>query len=376
MALPKVLVIDDELGVAKGRRNRQRENFCLTTGLRDVTGDAEVEELPDPVAEADFLRGQVEQSGHVENDLAGILDLMRARWRQSPRWSLLLLDLHFRTGKTVNGIPEGRTNDRIPEHYFGLKLLAEMGRDPMLKDLPTVVLSSMDRSRIEESLSELGAVDFRDKSLLTRVAMRELLEEHGLLEDDVIIGRSVAMLDCLRMARRRSKLGNDNVLVLGETGTGKELLARYIHRKSGRSGQYVPLFTQGVPETLIEDRLFGHVKGAYAGADKSTPGAAELANDGTLFIDEFGYIPMTVQTKLLRLLDKHTRESQRLGAAEAKRVDLLVVMATSQSEVLAEGRVRADLMFRAPCRRCHKNSTSPAETRRHSNSGHVFPPQI
>jgi DNA-binding NtrC family response regulator len=346
MVLPRILVIDDELGVVKGCRNRERENFCLTTGLRDVTGDADVEEIPDPVAEAEFLRGQVGQSGYVENDLLGTLDRMRARWRQSPRWSLLLLDLHFRTGTEVNGVPEGRAKDCNPEHYFGLRLLDEMRRDPLLKDLPVVVLSSMDRSRIEESLSEFGAIDFHDKSLLTREAMQELLEEHGLIEDDVIIGRSVAMLDCLRMARRRSKLGNDNVLVLGETGTGKELLARYIHSKSGRRGQYIPLFTQGVPETLIEDRLFGHIKGAFNRADKATPGAAELAHNGTLFIDEFGDIPMSIQTKLLRLLDKHIRESQRLGASEAKQLDLLVVMATSQPGLVAQERVRADLMFR------------------------------
>ena len=347
MALPRVLVIDDELGAATERRNRQRENFCLTTGLCDVTGDVAAEDVPGPIAEAEFVRGQTVQPGYVENDLQGALDFIRSRWQQAPRWSLVLLDMHFRTGRTVNGVPEGRADDRMPEYYFGLKLLEKIGDDTMLNDLPIVVLSSMDRNRIEKNLSELGAIDFRDKSLLTRESMRGLLEEHGLLEDNVIVGRSVTMLKCLRTARRRSKLGNDNVLVLGETGTGKELLARYIHRESGRKGQYVPLFTQGVPETLIEDRLFGHVKGAYAGADKSAPGAAELAHHGTLFIDEFGDMPMVVQTKLLRLLDKHIRESQRLGATEAKRLDLLVVMATSQSGLMTDGTMRADLMFRA-----------------------------
>lgn len=348
MALPLVLVIDDDLGGARGGRNRQREDFCLAAGLVDVTGDVAVEEVANPIAQAEFLRGQKQVAGRVENDLDGTLGYLREGWREAPRWALVLLDLHFRTGRaTESGTAEGRLEDRLPDDYFGLKLLERAGADSRLKDLPVVVLSSMDRDRIERHLSDLGALDFRDKSLLTRVTLSDLLEEHGLLEDELIVGRSLAMLRCLRSARRRSRLGNDNVLVLGETGTGKELLARYIHRTSGREGKYVPLFTQGVPETLIDDRLFGHVRGAYAGAEKASPGAAELAHHGTLFIDEFGDMPVAVQAKLLRLLDKNIRESQRLGASEPKRLDVLVVMATAQSSLMTDGTMRRDLMYRA-----------------------------
>ena len=114
---------------------------------------------------------------------------------------------------------------------------------------------------------------------------------------------------------QRAKIGeNDNILLLGESGAGKELLARYIHDNSPRRSQpYVTVYTQGVPETLVDDRLFGHEKGAYSGAIASQAGAAKEADQGTLFIDEFGDLPASIQSKLLRLLDKSTRESQRDG---------------------------------------------------------------
>ena len=115
-----------------------------------------------------------------------------------------------------------------------------------------------------------------------------------------------------------------------------------------KTGQYVPFFPQGVPETLIEDRLFGHQRGAFTDAKTDQPGAAELADNGTLFIDEFGDIPATVQAKFLRLLDKNIRETQRLGEPKARALgNLQIIMATEREEVLYGRDFRKALLARA-----------------------------
>ena len=345
-ALPRVLMIDDIYGAGRKERNRDRENFCFRSGILDITGDIQAEKLKSPVAEGIFYSGQVFDGEKIENDLAGIMDVVRQNFLTEQRLSLLLLDLHFKTGILRNGKPVGRDTDRDPRYYFGLEILKAIRNDPNLNDLPVVILSSMERNEIEMVFSGLSAF-FCDKSQIDRNHMQELLNEHALIEDDAIIGCSLPLLKCLREARKRAGYGNDNILVVGESGTGKELLANYIYRSSKRTGAYVPLFTQGVPDTLIENLIFGHDKGAFAGASDSKPGAAEQADKGTLFIDEFGDIPPSIQTKLLRLLDPNIREVQRLGAAKPKKLDLQVVMATSWLKVLNKGEeFRDDLLYR------------------------------
>lgn len=344
--LPRILVIDDAYGAARQGRNRDRRNFCFRAGLQDVTGDLQAEKIQHPVAEAVFHSGQRMVNGRIENDPEAVLKAVRAGLVAAPRWALVLLDLHFKTGNMTQGEVAGRDADRDPQQYFGLELLRAIRNEEVLAGLPVVILSAMSRQEIEARFSELGAADFQDKSTLSPERLAELLFEHGLLEDDRLIGSSISFLRCLREARRRSIRGDDNILVLGETGTGKELLANYIHRQSGRKGPYVPLFTQGVPETLVEDRLFGHEKGAFAGATQAVAGAAEQADGGTLFIDEFGDIPAAVQGKMLRLLDRNTREVQRIGATQAKRLDLQVVMATNDVETLRSDAFRRDLTQR------------------------------
>jgi len=345
--LPRILVIDDLFGTSVHGENRDREAFCFRLGLQDVTGDLTPESIQQPLAEAVFVSGQRIANKAVENDLDGALDKARKGAESFPRWALILLDMHFKTGDLVDGVPKGRDSDFDPSRYFGLTIQRELRRDPLLNKFPVVILSSMNRSDIEQQFSDFGASDFKDKSALSRKDLAELLDDYALLEDDVFAGRSLPLQQCLLLARRRAKFGNDNIVILGETGTGKEWLAAYVHRKSGRSGHYVPLFTQGVPETLVEDRLFGHEKGAFAGATQPAPGAAETAVKGTLFIDEFGDIPIGVQAKLLRLLDKNIREVQRLGSQQAKKLDLQVIMASNRLDLFEADDFRKDLLFRA-----------------------------
>lgn len=360
LSLPRILVVDDAYGRVRDGRSREREDFCVRTALHDISGDAEVESVTSPIAEAVFLSGQAERGSEVENDLEGTLEQIRSGWRGWPRWSLLLLDLHFKTGTIgPDGAPVGRPEDREPSRYFGLQLLHRIWESENLRDLPVVILSAQPREEVERIFARGGAFGFSDRNALDRSGLAQLLRDHGLVDDHFwpagprparIIGHALPLLKALREARRRATQGNDNMLVLGETGTGKELLAGYVHRWSGRKGPLVTLFTQGAPVTLIEDRLFGHEKGAFTGASSARPGLAEEAHAGTLFIDEFGDIPAAIQDRLLRLLDKNVRETQRLGSTESNRLDLQVVMATNRLDILEESGFRQDLLARAKVR--------------------------
>jgi transcriptional regulator with PAS, ATPase and Fis domain len=137
------------------------------------------------------------------------------------------------------------------------------------------------------------------------------------------------------------------MLIIGETGTGKEEAARAIHRRSARSaGPFVAINCGGIPDSLLEAELFGYRKGAFTGATDDRPGLVEMAHRGTLFLDEVGELPPTAQVKLLRVLEE--RKVQRLGATEAVAVDFRLVAATHRDlgAHVAQGTFRQDLLFR------------------------------
>ena len=137
-----------------------------------------------------------------------------------------------------------------------------------------------------------------------------------------------------------------SVLITGETGTGKEVVAREIHRLSKRPGPLVAVNTAALPESLIESELFGHERGAFSGAQAAKAGLIETADRGTLFLDEIGELPLPLQAKLLRVLEEQT--VRRVGANTERKVDLRVVSATHQDleALAAERRFRQDLLFR------------------------------
>jgi len=137
------------------------------------------------------------------------------------------------------------------------------------------------------------------------------------------------------------------VLITGETGTGKELIARMIHERSERAGRaFVPVNCAAIPETLFEREFFGHTKGAYTGAELAQPGLCEEADGGTLFLDEIGDMPPYLQVKILRLLQEGTY--RRLGDPEERSVDLRIIAATNAPlpEMIEAGRFRQDLFYR------------------------------
>jgi two-component system NtrC family response regulator len=137
-----------------------------------------------------------------------------------------------------------------------------------------------------------------------------------------------------------------SVMLLGASGTGKELLARAVHEKSGRKGDFIAINCAAIPENLLEAELFGYERGAFTGAVKSNIGKIELAQGGTLFLDEVGDIPLPLQVKLLRFLQE--RMIERIGGRQPIAVDTRIVCATHQDleAMIADGRFREDLYYR------------------------------
>ncbi len=174
--------------------------------------------------------------------------------------------------------------------------------------------------------------------------LQELLDDRGAFEG--IIGRSTAMQQVLQTARQVAT-SDIPVLILGESGTGKELIAHAIHNTSRRRKQrLVALNCAGLTESILEDELFGHVKGAFTGAQSEREGRFEHADKGTLFMDEIGDMPNAMQAKLLRVLENG--EVVRLGSNDALKVDVRLISATNSDlpEMVAEKKFREDLFFR------------------------------
>ena len=170
---------------------------------------------------------------------------------------------------------------------------------------------------------------------------------------DALVGDTPAMRQLFRAIGRLAQAPL-SVLVTGETGTGKELVARALHRESPRArAPFVALNTAAIPAELLESELFGHEAGAFTGASKRHVGRFEQADGGTLFLDEIGDMPLSLQTRLLRVLAEG--EFFRVGGRELIRVDVRVVAATHQDleALVAEGRFRADLLHRLDVVRLH-----------------------
>jgi len=176
------------------------------------------------------------------------------------------------------------------------------------------------------------------------ILLRKRLTEQYEFED--IIGRSEAMQEIFEMIKAVTDT-NATVLITGETGTGKELVARAIHSNSPqRYGPFVATSCGALPETLLESELFGYEKGAFTGADRTKKGRFELANGGTLFLDEIGDISMKTQIKLLRVLQEMS--FRRLGGTDSIEVDVRLISATNKDLATAveEGSFRSDLYYR------------------------------
>ncbi|HWI16628.1 MAG TPA: sigma-54 dependent transcriptional regulator [Vicinamibacterales bacterium] len=261
---------------------------------------------------------------------------------QRRHMDLVLLDLHMPRVNGLDVLREART----------------------LGSNPKIALMS-GAARVEDAVEaiKLGASEYFAKPLdLARVralmaAMRRQFQDRGSVFDSDatlaerlevcgMIGRSPAIREVFDVIQRLAPHAR-NVLVTGETGSGKELVARALHEMGPRKGKkLVTVNCSAVVETLFESELFGHVRGAFTGATTDKVGVFEAANGGTVFLDEVGELPAGAQAKLLRTLENG--EVQRVGSVELRKVDVRVIAATNRrlDREIAEGRFRADLYYR------------------------------
>ena len=163
--------------------------------------------------------------------------------------------------------------------------------------------------------------------------------------EDELVGQSAAMRDVRRLIEIAAPT-KTTILIQGETGTGKELVARSIHKSSPRKGKMISINCSAIPAELLESELFGYEKGAFTGAEKMRQGRFEMASGGTLFLDEIGDMPLPLQAKLLRAIESRT--IQRIGGGKDISIDLRLVCATHQNieADIEAGKFRADLFYR------------------------------
>ncbi|HEX8702928.1 MAG TPA: sigma-54 dependent transcriptional regulator, partial [Myxococcaceae bacterium] len=298
---PHILLVDDDPGVLKGLRGLLSDEGFQTLEARSA-------------AEASRLLDSLEDPP-----------------------DLVLLDLRM-PGET------------------GLEWLARLPR-PL--PAPVVVLSGEASPAEAVQALKLGATDFVEKppsperlltALRNALTLNALKEERQRLLEELsrpghLVGDSPAM-ETLRQLIARVGPSDAAVLITGETGTGKERVARALHLASGRKGRFVAINCAAIPATLLESELFGHERGAFSGATARRSGRFEQAHGGTLFLDEIGDMPLELQAKLLRALE--TKEVERLGGSGPISVDVRILAATHQelTRAVREGRFRQDLFFR------------------------------
>ncbi|MGA8102414.1 MAG: sigma-54 dependent transcriptional regulator [Candidatus Acidiferrales bacterium] len=280
-----------------------------------------------------------------------------------------------REGYTVDEAPDGNTAvDKVRKRRYllvltDLKLPGNSGLDVLREArkvdsaLPVILITAY--GSVEEAVTAMkeGAFDFIQKPvdlehlalLLQRAAgQQELLRENLLLREEYaarygfprIVGEHPSMQEASQMVQRVAAT-DATVLLLGESGSGKELFARAVHHLSPRRDQpFVALNCAAIPEGLVENELFGHERGAYTGAGSRKIGKMELASRGTLFLDEIGELPLAVQGKLLRVLEE--RQFERVGGTISIDVNLRIVVATNRDlhGAVADKLFREDLYFR------------------------------
>jgi DNA-binding NtrC family response regulator len=252
------------------------------------------------------------------------------------------------------------TDLRIPG-MSGMDLLKLLRADH--PELTVIMVTAYGTVKTAVEAMKAGAYDYLTKPIdydELALVVNRALERQQLIEEvrnlrltldekygfESIIGRSKALLRVLEMTSRVAQT-DSIVLIRGETGTGKELLAKAIHQNSRRkNGPFVTINCGAIPSNLLESELFGHTKGAFTGASAAKKGRVETADGGTLFLDEIGELPLDLQIKLLRLIQQG--EIEKVGASNSSKVDVRIIAATHRNlqAMIEDGTFREDLYYR------------------------------
>jgi len=299
----KLVVIDDD------PKNLKLVNFIL------ASAGLEIHTASDPQAGMELihrLRPQIVLMDLVMPGVQG-MELLEKIVEFDPGIDVILMTGYYSTESAVEAIQKGAA-DYFPKPFSPEKLRQR------------IALIVEDAKRRQRS----STID------------NELLEN---FQFEGIIGRSPLMLDLFSKIRRVAPHFR-SVLVTGPTGSGKELVAKALHRLSGSGKRFVAVNCSSITESLAESELFGHVKGAFTGANQDKVGVFEYADGGTAMLDEIGEMPLAMQAKLLRVLQNH--EVQRVGSPAVTKVDVRVVAATNRDlqEMAQQGKFREDLYFR------------------------------
>jgi two-component system response regulator HydG len=280
---------------------------------------------------AEALEGAKHEVKRVASGREALLEL------STSQWDLVVCDL------------------KMPE-VDGMQVLA--AARAATPPVEVVLMTAYASAESAVAAMKAGAADYLIKPFSIdelRLRVARLAEQHRAARSNAqllerlaptMVARSPAM-KALLAAARRAAATDASVLLLGESGTGKSQLARFIHFSSARSGgRLVELHCSALPESLLESELFGHVRGAFTGADRARAGHLEGADRGTLFLDEIGELPLSTQVKLLRFLQE--REFSAVGSTETRKVDVRVVAATNRdlTAAVAAGDFREDFFYR------------------------------
>jgi len=297
--------------------------------------------------------------------------------------SVLIVDDEEGIRETLSGIfqDEGYNVITAGSGEEALKILKEQSPDLVLLDvwlsgidgietlqeikktnpeLPVVIISGHGNIELAVKATRVGAYDFLEKPLsLERVLLvarralekRTLEMENRALKEDLtrklrFIGNSLKMQQLREQIDMAAK-SNSRVVIIGESGSGKELVAHILHENSPRAKKpFIEMNCAAIPQELIESELFGHEKGSFTGAFERKQGKFELADEGTLFLDEIGDMSLTTQSKVLRIIE--TQEFQRVGGSKNIKVDVRIIAATNKDlrEEVKKGNFREDLLFR------------------------------
>ena len=305
---PKLLIVEDDEGLQRQLRWAYEDYEVLAAGTRSAA-----------------------------------LDLLRA---EEP----VVITLDLGLPPDPDGVSEGfAALEAILALKPDAKVIVASGHGARESAMRAIASGAYDFYQKPVDIDELGMIVKRAFHVHALEAENARLAAQPSGHASVLGGMITAAPEMLKVTRTIERVANADVsvMLLGASGTGKELLARGVHETSHRAkGAFVAINCAAIPENLLESELFGHEKGAFTGAVKTTEGKIEMASGGTLFLDEVGDIPLPLQVKLLRFLQE--RVIERIGGRKAIAVDTRIVCATHQNleEMISSGRFREDLYYR------------------------------